>query len=103
METKALERLRRKVTLENLWMYVVKILSEEGPLRGYEVKKRLEERYGIRPATVTAYVVLYKMSREGLIEPVSLGGDTLYRPTQKGLEALEEARKILEWVSRSIS
>lgn len=100
--TKALERLKRKITIENLWMYVVKVLLDGGPLRAYEIKKRIEEKYDIKPATVTAYVVLYKMSREGLIEAVNKDGDTVYVATPKGREALREAVRLLEQTSRSL-
>lgn len=99
-ETKAVQRLKKKITVENLWMYIIRILAEGNPLKPYEVKKKLEE-LDIRPATITVYVVLYKMTREGLIETVSVGGETLYRPTGKGLKALSEAKSILEW-ARSI-
>lgn len=100
--TKAVERLRRKITVENLWMYVIRILEKHGPLKAYEIKKKLEEEYGIKPATITAYVVVYKMRREGLLETVAVGGDTLYKPTEKGLRALEEAKKILEWARKAL-
>lgn len=101
-ETKALTRLRRKLTIENLWMYVVRLLERRGPLKAYEVKKWLEKDYGIKPATITVYIVLYKMRREGLLETIQVGGETLYKPSEKGLKALEEARKILEWARRAL-
>ncbi len=98
-ETKAVQRFKRKITVENLWMYIIKILAAGKPLKAYEVKKKLEE-LDIKPATITVYIVLYKMTREGLLETVSLGGETLYRPTEKGLKALSEAKNILEWARR---
>lgn len=100
METKALARLKRKITVENLWMYIVKTLHDEGDLRAYDLIKRLRERYSIDVATVTAYVVLYKMTREGLIERYSSqDGATIYRVTEKGLEALREAIALLRRLS----
>lgn len=103
MKTKALERLKRKLTIENLWMYIVRLLEKHGPLKAYEVKKRLEEEYGVKPATITVYIVLYKMRREGLLDTVSVGGETLYKPSEKGLKALEEARRILEWAVKALA
>jgi len=102
-ETKALIRLKRKLTIENLWMYIIRVLTETGPLKAYEIKKKLEEKYNIKPAIITVYVVIYKMTREGLLETVNIGGDTLYKPTEKGLKALGEARRFLDWVRESIS
>ncbi len=103
METKALDRLRRKITVENLWIYIVKILLDEPGLKAYDVKKRLRDKYGIKPATVTVYTALYKMTRERLIEAYSDDGDKRYRVTEKGAAALEEARKILREALEKIS
>lgn len=100
---KAVERLKRKITIENLWIYIIKILKEEQPLKAYEVKKRLVKKYGIKPATVTVYVILYKMLKDNLIETVKVSGETMYKPTEKGVQALEEAKKILREVLMKIS
>ncbi len=103
MGTKAVERLRRKLTLENLWIYIVRILGDEPGLKAYDVKKRLRDRYGIKPATVTVYTTLYKMTREKLLETRDEGGDKRYYVTEKGAAALEEAKKILREVLEKIS
>ncbi len=100
--TKALARLRRKITVENLWMYIVRILEKYGPMKAYEIKKKLVEEYGIKPATITVYIVVYKMRRENLLETVEVGGETLYRPTEKGLKALREAKAILDWARKAL-
>jgi len=100
IKTRALERLKKKLTIENLWMYIVSILTNTEPLKAYDIKKKLWEKYRIKPATVTVYTVVYKMTREGLIKTVKVSGETRYTVTDKGLEALKEAkefiRKILE-------
>ena len=101
LESRAIERLRRKVTVENLWIYVIKILEEE-PLHAYGVKVRLRDRFGIKVATVTVYAVLYKMVREGLLMVERKGETKVYRPTEQGLRALSEARRILEDVLQDI-
>ncbi|MEM1873572.1 MAG: helix-turn-helix transcriptional regulator [Acidilobaceae archaeon] len=85
-------------------MYVVKILVDEGDMRAYDVLKQIRERFSIDVATVTAYVVLYKMTREGLIERyTSPTGETLYRATMKGREALREAVSFLRKISEELS
>ncbi len=101
MESRAVERLRRKITVENLWIYIIKILEEE-PLHAYGVKVRLRDKYGIKVATVTVYAVLYKMVREGLLRVEKKGETKVYRPTELGLQALSEARKLLEDVLHDI-
>jgi DNA-binding PadR family transcriptional regulator len=56
-----------KCTTENLWIYVLKLLQDR-PMYAYEISKTLTPRFGFTPATVTVYVVLYQMQREGLIQ-----------------------------------
>jgi len=96
-KTKAMRRLIRKLTVENLWLYVMKTLLDEGPLRAYDIKKRIVSRFGIRPSTITVYTVIYKMRNEGLIEAIKRDEkETLYRPTEFGVKAFEEAIAFLE-------
>lgn len=98
VDTKALERLKRKLTVENLWIYVIKILKDCGELRAYDIKKELASRFHLKPATVTVYAVIYKMSKEGLIEGVKVSGEVRYRATERGLKALEEGIRFLDEV-----
>jgi len=94
---RALIRLQRKLTVENLWIYVVKILSEEGkPLRAYDVKVKLRERFGLNPPAVTVYTIMYRMSLDGLVERVREGSETKYRATKLGLEAFKRGVVFLE-------
>jgi DNA-binding PadR family transcriptional regulator len=57
----------------------------------YEIGKGLHDRYGFSAATVTTYVVLYKLRREGLIgiyEEVRVKG----RPNRKYYAITDLAR-----------
>ncbi len=95
--TKALDRLKRKITTENLWMYIIKILMDEGkPLRAYTVKKKLCEKYGFKIPAITVYTVIYRMTREGLLEKKQVDSDTLYTVTKIGEEAFNDAINILK-------
>jgi len=58
----AYERLVRKLTHENLWIYILTLLKD-GPLYGYEVRRMIEERFGFRPGQVTSYIVLYRLEK----------------------------------------
>ena len=67
------------------------MLSEQ-PMYAYEISKKIKERFGFSTATVTIYVVLYKMQREGLIkisEEISSHG----KPTRKYYEITAEGKK----------
>ena len=91
-ETPALRRLRRKTTIETLWLYVLAVLAVEGPTYPYRIRKLIHERFGFKPSTVTLYTVVYRMEREGLLEK----REGEYAPTERGIRALEEAVDYLE-------
>lgn len=99
----AYERLVEKLTKENLWLYILTMLKEK-PMYGYEIAGRLKTDFKIPIATITAYVVLYKMEREGLVERMErleTGGGKVnirkvyYRQTDKGRETLEKGIEYL--------
>ncbi|WP_243668274.1 PadR family transcriptional regulator [Vulcanisaeta sp. JCM 16161] len=77
MSEKALNRLMTKLTKENLWIYVVKLLMER-PMYGYEIAKEIRERFNINITNVGVYVVLYKMERDGLVETFVSNGSKMY-------------------------
>jgi PadR family transcriptional regulator PadR len=100
----AYERLVEKLTKENLWLYILTMLKN-GPMYGYEIARRLKTDFNIPIATITAYVVLYKMEREGLVERVehaeAAGGKVnirkvYYRQTDKGRDTLEKGVEYLK-------
>ncbi len=96
----AYERLVGKLTVENLWLYILRLLKEK-PLYGYEIRKRIQERFDFSPAVITVYVVLYKLQREGLVKKVSVKGDNsaqrkYYSITDEGSEMLEAGKKFFE-------
>lgn len=96
-EARALDRLRRKLTVENLWLYIMRSLIEAGePLSGYDIKVRLRERFGINPPAITVYTVIYRMVREGLLGKVDGSSGTRYVPREKGLHAFDKALDFLK-------
>ncbi|MCX8182055.1 MAG: PadR family transcriptional regulator [Candidatus Methanomethyliaceae archaeon] len=103
----ALRRLEEKVTKENLWIYILSLLRER-PLYAYEIKERIRERFGFEPATITAYVVLYRLEREGLVESRQEKGASdnvvrrYYRITEKGLQTMEAGREFLKKIIKML-
>ncbi len=96
----ALQRLGEKLTKENLWLYILNLLKSE-ELYAYEIREKIRSAFGFETATITVYVVLYKMEREGLVSSESRkgadGGATrrYYRPTEEGIKALDAGRELL--------
>ncbi|MCE4602449.1 MAG: PadR family transcriptional regulator [Desulfurococcales archaeon] len=92
-EPQPLERLRRKLTIENLWLYVVSAILKHGPTYAYDVKKKIVQEYNIKPATITVYTVIYRLEKEGILEK---NPDATYKVTQKGVEAYRNAIQLLK-------
>lgn len=103
----AYTRLVRKLTTENLWLYVLRLLKD-GPLYGYEVKDRIATKFGFKPSMVTCYIILHKLEKEGLISSKRISGKgrgpprRYYTMTRKGLETLERAKRFLENLSTTL-
>lgn len=96
---RALVRLQKKLTVENLWLYVIKILMDEDkPLKAYDIKVKLRERFNINPPAVTVYTVIYRMSFDGLLARLHENSETKYKPTDLGIEAFRKALVFLEEV-----
>ncbi|MEM3060818.1 MAG: PadR family transcriptional regulator [Candidatus Bathyarchaeia archaeon] len=89
----AYERLIRKLTKENLWIYVLSLLNE-GPKYGYEIRDEIREKFNFEPGKVTSYVVLYKLQKEGYIalEKKKRSGEG---PERKYYVITEEGKKLL--------
>ena len=104
----AYPRLVTKLTKENLWLYILKMLMER-PMYAYEISKDMNERFGFSTATVTVYVVLYKMQHEGFIQigqEKSVTGRPdrkYYEITENGREAFLKGKKFLEDVIKKLA
>jgi PadR family transcriptional regulator PadR len=103
----AYERLVRKLTLENLWIYILSSLKT-GPKYGYEIRDYIREKYGFTTGKVTAYVVLYKLMKEGhiILKEEKKDGHgpprKYYSITEKGIEALHKGKEFLEQILEEI-
>jgi PadR family transcriptional regulator PadR len=97
----AYERLVRKLTKENLWLYILKMLMEK-PDYPLGLKKRFGEKFGFEPAGITFYTVLYRLRGEGLVTSKNEQGRTTYACTQKGEETLKMAVSYLEATSQKL-
>jgi PadR family transcriptional regulator PadR len=90
-------RLKKKTTSEMLWPYFLKLLKERS-MYGYELRQETQKRFGWKPATVTSYVVLYRLQRDGYVtmewkEQRGKPARKYYKITKKGEELLREGIK----------
>jgi DNA-binding PadR family transcriptional regulator len=93
----AYERLRDSITKGNLWLYILSEL-EEGGATPPELRKHIEEKFGVAAAAITFYSVIYRLRREGLVRKSSTKFRSAYEVTAKGTAELERARKLLREV-----
>ncbi|MBI4177705.1 MAG: helix-turn-helix transcriptional regulator [Candidatus Aenigmarchaeota archaeon] len=89
------ERLRKSLTVDNLWQYIIKVLGK--PRYAYEITKLLMP---LDANMITVYSVLYRLETGGYIKKTfsRKGGGPerkYYVATTKGLDELKAAKKIL--------
>lgn len=88
------ERLKDKVQRENLWFFILILLSAKARY-GYELRKLVKDEFGFWSGNVTAYRVLYSMEEAGLVKSRSVERRRYYEITESGRKEMEEARKFL--------
>ncbi|MCH8908947.1 MAG: helix-turn-helix transcriptional regulator, partial [Candidatus Heimdallarchaeota archaeon] len=94
---KPVDRLRKKLTLDNLWLWILRLLLESNKY-AYELRQEINDRFGFSPATVTSYAVLYRLERAGFVTEASASkvpNRKYYEITSQGREALKEAEKTI--------
>ncbi len=102
---KPLKRLERKITVENLWIYILRMLKEK-PMYAYELNKGVSDRFGFNIGTASAYVVLYKLKNAGYVKTewreegrprkyyiITESGKEIL---DKGMDYIRELNKMLE-------
>ncbi len=94
----AFRRLKKNVTIDLLWIWVLKLLKES-PKYAYELKNEMSKKFGFSPATVTNYKVLYLLKNEGIVRKVEMRSGTeridrkYYEITEIGDKLLVEAKE----------
>ena len=99
--SKPLIRLKRKLTTENLWVYVIASLMIK-PTYAYDVRKLINELFGFNPTTITLYSVIYRLRKDGLIKEELVSGEKIYKPTEEGVKESEEAISYMEQVIKRL-
>ena len=96
-----LVRLERSLTTENLWIYILSLLSKK-EMHAYAAMEEMEKRFGWTPGLITPYVVMYKLEEDGFIKGSDKGRRRYYYITQKGKELLKAAKKRLRETANAI-
>ena len=99
-ESKAFQRLEKNLTIDLLWIWILKLLRTE-PKYAYQLKQEIQEHFGFSPATVTNYTILYLLEKEGLVEKTEMTNSIeridrkYYVITQFGQKVMDEAESYL--------
>lgn len=102
-ESKAYQRLVKNLTIDLLWIWVLKLLREK-PKYAYQLKQEIQERFNFSPATVTNYTILYLLEREGLVEKTEMRSSDeridrkYYVITKFGEEVMDDAELYLKQI-----
>lgn len=99
------KRLERKLTKENLWLYVLSLLKERD-MYGYELREAIKAKFGFKPGNVTAYRVLYALKLGGFVaianKRVGNRERKYYQITDKGREELDAGKVVLRKILKSL-
>ncbi|MHA1952586.1 MAG: PadR family transcriptional regulator [Candidatus Heimdallarchaeaceae archaeon] len=92
--SKAFFRLEKNLTIDLLWIWVLKLLKE-GPKYAYELKQEIQNRFDFSPAIVTNYTILYLLEREGVVRKIEMRNE-IERIDRKYYEITELGHKLME-------
>lgn len=92
---KPIERLKRKIERENLWIFVLSMLKKQKKC-GWELRKLIEKKFGFLAGNVSAYKVLYLLEKGKYVESKKDGKFVLYKITRKGRTELNRAKRVLK-------
>ncbi len=87
-------RLKDKVQKENLWFFILALLSTDERY-GFELRRQINEEFGFWSGNVTAYRVLYDLEKAKLVTAELRDRRRYYRITEKGRKELMGARSFL--------
>ncbi|RLE67139.1 MAG: PadR family transcriptional regulator [Thermoprotei archaeon] len=100
-EVKPIRRLKRKLGIEVLWLFLLSQLAE-GDSYAYELIKFIEEKYGFNPGKVLPYVVLKRLENEGYVESYLKDKRKYYRLTPQGIALLKEGIAYIKLVLNNL-
>ena len=99
--SRAFKRLKKKTSIDNLWIYILRLLQEK-EMYGYELKETIKTKFGFEPATVTSYTILYKLEKDNLVtshvldNPEGRPDRKYYAITSEGKKAMKKAKGLFE-------
>jgi DNA-binding PadR family transcriptional regulator len=100
-DTPEMRRLRKSLTTETLWFWILKLLSKR-PRHAYVLRHDIKDEFSFMPGNVTCYKVLYFLKRGGYVITKNEGRKKIYYITHKGKNELRKAKEFLEKTSSEV-
>ena len=101
-KTKPIKRLRKLLTVGNLWLYIMSLIKSKKKFYAYALDKEIETNFYFKPSKVMIYLVLYRLEGEGMIASKFEERRKYYTITKKGTETLMQAKKYFLLLSKKL-
>jgi DNA-binding PadR family transcriptional regulator len=104
---KPIDRLKRKTSTDNLWIYILRLLQEK-EVYGYELRDSITSRFGFKPGKVTSYRVLADLVKFDLVTsfikdyPEGRPNRKYYQITEKGQKMMQEAKEYMTKLLKTV-
>ncbi len=98
---KPLERLKKLNTKENLWIYILSLLSLKERY-GYEIPKLIQQKFKFKPGKITPYRVLYRLEKENFVKSTFKERKRIYKITKEGKKLLKQAKEFYENLLKNV-
>jgi DNA-binding PadR family transcriptional regulator len=95
------ERLKEKIEIEDLWLFILHALSRK-PMSGKDLKAMITKKFDFVTGTVTAYKVLYSLEAGGYVVAERNGKYVTYTITKKGRNELSVGKRLLAGYARRL-
>ena len=96
---KPVERLKKKVQKENLWLFILNLLQKKA-YYGFEIREAIKKKFGFWVGNVTSYKVLYLLEKGRYVSSFIKGNKKYYRITNKGKKELSNAERFLRRLTK---
>lgn len=85
------ERFKKHNTVDNLWIYLLSLGSEDAVVV-WDAPKLIFEKFGFLPGHVVVSRVIGKLKSQGYATKEKFQGQTAYKTTDKGKAELEKMK-----------
>lgn len=96
------QRFEKTNTKDNLWIYILILLKEEGVLHAWDIQNLVEKKFGFKPGKITPYRVLYRLEEDKMVSSQNKERRRMYKITLKGEEELKKTKGFLAELLKKI-